>query len=155
MGKYDGSSVRQRPRIGTLNKLMLMMLTQEQINIGASQSKRILVEANAGAAKTTTAAYRIACLVKLGVNPRKILVLCFTQPGVRAFERAFVRIGLPLDVVSMLRVGTIEDFCLKRLERLEGRKVKHHDRPEQVRSAVMQAIAHALEHVAVLFLPSL
>lgn len=125
------------------NKRILAMLTQEQVNIGASQSKRILIEANAGAAKTTTAAYWIACLVKRGVDPRKILALSFTQPGVRAFERAFVRVGIPLDVVRMLRVGTIEDFCLKRLERLEGCKVRYHDRPELVRSAVIQAIAQA------------
>ena len=124
-------------------KRTILVRTQEQKDIRNSHSKRILVEANAGAAKTTTAADRIAGLVERGVDARKILALSFTRPGVRAFERAFARIGIPPDVVRQLRVGTVEDFCLARLERLEGSKVRYHDRPEMVRSAVIQAIAEA------------
>lgn len=121
----------------------MLVWTQEQKDIRDSQSKLIIVEANAGAGKTTTAADRIAGLVERGVDARKILALSFTRPGVRAFERAFARIGTPPDVVRLLRLGTVEDFCLARLERLEGIKVRYHDRPELVRSAVIRAIAEA------------
>ncbi|UVH55140.1 AAA family ATPase [Variovorax paradoxus] len=119
--------------------------TDEQIDIRTCKSNRIIVEANAGAAKTTTAALTIAGLVERGANPKKILALSFTEPGVKAFETAFARVGLGREIVRQLPVGTVEDFSAARLERLEGSKVQRTKRPEEVRTAVTDAIAHARE----------
>ncbi|MGR4870942.1 3'-5' exonuclease [Variovorax sp. LARHSF232] len=119
--------------------------TDEQKDIRACESDRVIVEANAGAAKTTTAAFTISGLIERGANPKKILSLSFTEPGVKAFEAAFARVDLPRDVVRQLRVGTVEDFCAARLERLEGTRVRRDKRPEGVRNAVIDAIAIARE----------
>lgn len=119
------------------------MRTQEQRDIRDSKHKRTIVEANAGAGKTTTAADWIAGLIEHRVNARNILALNFTLSGVKAFERAFSRVGIPPGVVRLLRVATVEDFCLAQLQRFEGRTVPYHVRPELVRSSVIQAIAKA------------
>ena len=121
--------------------------TDEQQAIRACESNRIIVEANAGAAKTTTAAFTIAGLVERGANPRKILLLSFTEPGVKAFEAALARVGLARDVVRQLRVGTVEDFCAARLERFEGCKVRRDKRPEDVRNAIVGAIELARSRI--------
>ncbi|MFS2099834.1 3'-5' exonuclease [Variovorax sp. Varisp85] len=125
--------------------------TDEQKDIRACKSDRIIVEANAGAAKTTTAAFTIAGLIERGANPKKILSLSFTEPGVKAFEAAFTRIDLPREIVRQLRVGTVEDFCAKRLERLEGIRVRRDKRPEDIREAVIDAIATARERAEARF----
>lgn len=117
--------------------------TDEQKAIRDCQSNRIIVEANAGAAKTTTAAFAIAGLIERGANPKKILALSFTEPGVKAFEAAFARVDVSREILRQLRVGTVEDFCSARLERFEGTRVRRHRRPEDVRRAVVAAIATA------------
>jgi len=119
------------------------MRTQEQKNIRNSVGKYIVVEAIAGAGKTTTAVDRMAAQVERGMNPRKIVVLSFTQTGIKAIEMAFSRLGISLEVVNQLRVLTAEDFCLVQLRRFEGRTVAYHVRPELVRDAVIRAIARA------------
>lgn len=81
---------------------VLLKWTDEQNAIRASRSNRIIVEANAGAAKTTTAAFTIAGLIERGANPKKILSLSFTGPGVQAFEAAFARVGLSRDIARQL-----------------------------------------------------
>jgi len=130
---------------------VLLKWTDEQLDIRACKSDRIIVEANAGAAKTTTAAFTIAGLIERGANPKKILSLSFTEPGVTAFEAAFARVDLSRDIVRRLRVGTVEDFCATRLERLEGTRVRRNKRPEDVRKAVIHAIAIARERTEARF----
>ena len=117
--------------------------TPEQIAICQSTHPRLLVEANAGTAKTTTAALKIAHLVAHGVNPSRIVALSFSRPGVQAFHDAFRRIGMDADVAATVRVGTVEDFCAARLFRLENLKVPRPVRPEDVRPHVLQAVAEA------------
>ncbi|WP_390349147.1 3'-5' exonuclease [Variovorax boronicumulans] len=124
---------------------VLLKWTDEQNAIRASRSNRIIVEANAGAAKTTTAAFTIAGLIERGANPKKILSLSFTGPGVQAFEAAFARVGLSRDIARQLPVGTVEDFCASRLQRLEGSGVRRNERAEDVARAVIAAIAVARE----------
>jgi DNA helicase II / ATP-dependent DNA helicase PcrA len=97
---------------------MRLAPSNEQKKILDSDSLRILVEANAGAAKTTTAAMRIWRLVDRGVDPSRICALAFSKPGVEAYWAAFQRIGMPEALASKIRLGTVEDFCIARLKKL-------------------------------------
>ena len=122
---------------------MPLIPTAEQRNIQHSRSRLIVVEANAGAAKTTTAALRIDALIQSGTDPRKIVVLCFSSPGVRALQSALKQIGVSADVAKLLRLGTIDDFCAVRLAGFESVDVPRHERPEKIRKYVLQAISAA------------
>ena len=124
---------------------MPLIPTSEQRTIQHSQRRLIVVEANAGAAKTTTAALRIEALTQSGIDPGKIVALCFSAPGVMALRAAFKRIGLNAAVVQQLRVGTVDDFCADRLNEFESAAVVRYKRPEQIRKHVLQAIAAARE----------
>ena len=72
----------------------MLVPSKEQIDIINTVAPRILIEANAGSAKTTTAAMRIQKLVERGVDPAKIVALAYSTPGVRAYTEAFYRIGM-------------------------------------------------------------
>ncbi len=122
---------------------MQLIPTAEQREIRDSKSKRIISEANAGSAKTTTAAFRMEALTERGADPRKILALCFSSPGTKAFNAAFKRIGMSGAFASRFRVGTVDDFCAARLARFKAVAVDHYERPEQIREYVLQAIASA------------
>ncbi len=125
-----------------------IVMTREQSDICASTHPRLLVEANAGAGKTTTAVMKIARLVEQGANPSRILALSCTEPGVRAYIEAFERLGLQPELARAIRVGTLEDFCAARLKWLENWAVERLSRAEQVRPAVLAAIASARESVS-------
>ena len=58
--------------------------SDEQLAIQTSPADTILVQANAGAAKTTTLALRIAQALASDVLPESILVLTYTKPAPRA-----------------------------------------------------------------------
>lgn len=122
-----------------------IQMTQEQRAICDSTHPRIVVEANAGAAKTTTAAMKIAHLVKMGASPSKIVVLTFTETGVQAFRNVLRSLGIDDVIARSLRIGTFEDFCAARLCRLEKLNVARLDKPEEVRQFVLNAIARARE----------
>lgn len=120
-----------------------IVMTREQSDICASTRPRILVEANAGAGKTTTAALKIARLLEQGANPSRIVALSYTQPGVQAYFEAFHRLGFAPGLVRAIRVGTLEDFCAARLKWLENLTVERLGRAEQVRPEVLAAITSA------------
>ena len=124
-----------------------IVMTREQSDICASTHPRLLVEANAGAGKTTTAAMKIARLVEQGANPSRILALSYTEPGVQAYLAAFERLGFRPELAQAIRIGTLEDFCAARLKWLENWAVERLSRAEQVRPAVLAAIASARESV--------
>lgn len=120
-----------------------IVMTREQSEICACPHPRILVEANAGAGKTTTAALKIARLIEQGANPSRIVALSFTEPGVQAYVEAFQRLGFKPELARAIRVGTLEDFCAARLKWLENLTVERLSRAEQVRPEVLAAIASA------------
>ncbi|MDP2096594.1 MAG: ATP-dependent helicase [Hydrogenophaga sp.] len=115
----------------------------EQHRIVRSESKRILVEANAGAAKTTTAAMRIEALIASGMDPSKIVALAFSEPGVRAYKAAFARLGMPQEVTSRLLIGTVDAFCSARLKKLDNAGVKVFTQAREVKPYVLDAIGSA------------
>lgn len=123
---------------------MLLIPSKEQINIINAMAPRILIEANAGSAKTTTAAMRIQKLVDCGVDPSKIVALAYSAPGVKAYAEAFRRIGMPASISSRVRIGTVDEFCTVRLKRVEtGDSVKFYERAIQVQPHVLRAILRA------------
>ncbi|MDZ7890539.1 MAG: 3'-5' exonuclease [Rhodoferax sp.] len=131
----------------------MLVPSKEQIDIINAVAPRILIEANAGSAKTTTAAMRIQKLVERGVDPAKIVALAYSTPGVRAYTEAFYRIGMPDAVSSKVRVGTVDALCATRLKRVEATvqdatpvpPVKTLERAAQVRPYVLQAVQRARE----------
>lgn len=130
---------------------MLLIPSKEQIDIINAVAPRILVEANAGSAKTTTAAMRIQKLVERGVDPSKILALAYSPSGVKAYQEAFRRIGMPVSISSKVRVETVDGLCKDRIKQVEieiqdGVKVasiKFYERAIQVQPYVLRSILRA------------
>ncbi len=117
--------------------------TVEQIALCDSDHKRIICEANAGASKTTTAAMKIERFISNGADPSKIIALAFSTPGIKAYFNAFRRVGIPVHISNLIRVGTFEEFCAARLKKLEAVDVPRLERPEDVRTTVLEAIQSA------------
>lgn len=122
---------------------MLISPTKEQQAILIASSPRILVEANAGAAKTTTAAMKMWEWVNRGTDPSKICAFAFSQPGVQAYKNAFRRIGMPEPIASQIKIGTIDDFCAARLKKIDTSDVSKFKRAQQVKPFVLEAIRSA------------
>jgi DNA helicase II / ATP-dependent DNA helicase PcrA len=117
--------------------------TKEQIDICESSYPRILVEANAGAAKTTTAALKIKRLISQGFDPQKIVVLSYSQAGVIAYREALSRVDVNAEIIKLLQPRTFEDFCAECLFEFEHLDVYRPTTPEQVREHVLQAVDDA------------
>jgi DNA helicase-2/ATP-dependent DNA helicase PcrA len=118
--------------------------TAEQLAIQLDRRKHVIVEANAGAAKTTTLALRLAQALARGAEPQHILALTYTPEAVQALQQALERIGLAATQRKRLHITTFDDFCRARLQHLEGGAVTAYTRPEQLRPYVLQAIERVL-----------
>jgi DNA helicase-2/ATP-dependent DNA helicase PcrA len=117
--------------------------TAEQIAICESDHKHLIIEANAGAAKTTTAVMKFERLIANGADPSKIVALAFSESGVTAYKNAFRTVGIPAGISNLIQVGTVEEFCAARLKELEAIDVVRLVRPEDVRTFVLKAIQSA------------
>lgn len=118
--------------------------TAEQLAIQFGRHKRVIVEANAGAAKTTTLALRLAQAFERGADVDRVLALTYTDAAVQAMKQALARIGLPAGVRNRIKVRTFDDFCRARLQHVEGGNVHQLDRPEQLKPHVLQAIERVM-----------
>ncbi len=114
--------------------------TDEQLAIQCATDRTIVVEANAGAAKTTTLALRIAESWARGTSPERVLALTFTQPACDALKGALIKMGVPSAIVSRLRIQTFEAFCEQVLYEIVGAAVPVYRHDEQLRPFVWQAI---------------
>lgn len=123
-----------------------MAPTAEQRAIQLARKPHLIIEANAGAAKTTTLALRLAQALLRGADPQRVRVLTYTEAAVQAFADAMARIGLGADVRRHVRVQTFDAFCAERLLALEGTAVTRLDKPEQLRPHVLQAIERVLRN---------
>lgn len=94
--------------------------TEEQVAIQISREKAILIEANAGAAKTTTLAFRIGETLARGVKPDSFLVLTFTKEAKDVMCRRLMEIGIPWNVAKQIRVETFEEFSASVLYQFDG-----------------------------------
>lgn len=115
----------------------------EQRAIQQRRTRLLLVEANAGAAKTTTLALRIAQALHRGAPPATLLALTATLPAVAALKGQLAAIGVARDVLSRLRIQTFEAFSLAVLAAAEGTLARVVDTPEQLRPFVIRAVERA------------
>nr|WP_269838811.1 UvrD-helicase domain-containing protein [Paucibacter sp. M5-1]MCZ7880978.1 UvrD-helicase domain-containing protein [Paucibacter sp. M5-1] len=126
--------------------------TEEQLRIQTSAQPTLLIEAAAGAAKTSTLALRIAESLALGTDPRAMLALTFTPTAVLALRQTLRLIGVAPEPLAALRIESCDAYATAVLKRLEGRDarrpVQSLSRPEQLKPHVWQAVADAAENPA-------
>ncbi|MDT8998665.1 ATP-dependent helicase [Paucibacter sp. APW11] len=118
--------------------------TDEQLAIQTSRETRILIEAAAGAAKTTTLALRIGERLAAGSPPQRLLALTFTDTACQALRDKLEQLGLPRASIQQLRIHSVEDYAsrvLRHLEVQQGRDpVQWLQRAEQLRPHLWDAI---------------
>ena len=120
--------------------------TPEQLAIQLDRRRHVIVEANAGAAKTTTLALRLAQALVRGAEVDRILVLTYTEAAVTAVKQALQRIGVAAAVRNRLQILTFDAFCAARLLALEGPGVTQFETPEDLKPAVLLAIERVLDN---------
>ncbi len=96
--------------------------TPEQQDILGSDENTLIVAANAGAAKTTTLAFRIREGLRRGIVPSRILSLTFTEPARLALRGALIKVGVPASVCNTLWIQTFDDLSAHVLRKLEGER---------------------------------
>lgn len=114
--------------------------TREQIEIQTSDAHNLIVQANAGAAKTTTLALRIGEALATGVEPERLLALTFTAPACRALTGALSKIGVPHAQARRVPVLTFDEFAANVLLSIERRPVVHKATPEALAPFVWEAV---------------
>jgi len=122
--------------------------TQEQAAIQLSRSKVVLVDANAGAAKTTTLALRIGEALARKLPPEQILALTFTPEARDVLRRRLVEIGIPSATVARVAVLTFEDFAALQLERIDGDGARQCPEARQLKDHALAAIDRVAERYA-------
>ena len=121
----------------------LLTPTRQQAAIIECGARLLIVEANAGAAKTTTLALRIKHALDSGVQPWQILALSYTSPGREALKNALLTVGIhPTVVRQVRRIGTFDDLAEDRLNAVQG-KASTPRTPERVKPYVLEAIQRA------------
>lgn len=114
--------------------------TDEQLAIQTAAEPTIVIEANAGAAKTTTLALRMAQAWQQGVAPAQIHALTYTDPACDAMRAALKLLGVPFEVARRFRISTFEAFAAAVLLKLEGAPVSALATPELHKPWVLQAL---------------
>ena len=116
--------------------------TPEQLAIQTAGARSLLIEANAGAAKTTTLALRMAESWQRGTAPDAFLALVHTDTACGALHAALRKIGVPAAVRQRMRIATFEQFCTQLLADPGARAVPVPvlATPEQLRPHVWQAV---------------
>src|SRR5258707_249655 len=107
--------------------------TAEQRAIQLERHRHVVVEANAGAAKTTTLALRLAQALTRGAQLEHIQALTYTEAAATSLRLALGRIGLPASVRKQLRIQTFDQFCAERLATIEAAGVTQYSTPEQLK----------------------
>ena len=74
--------------------------TAEQLAIQISPARMAIVEANAGASKTTVLALRMAEAWTRNTHPDNILALTYTEAASTALKAALRKIGVPIFVAQ-------------------------------------------------------
>lgn len=113
--------------------------TDEQREIQTAGERVILVEANAGAAKTTTLALRIGESLARGVPAAGMLALVFTEEAREVMRRRLVEVGIAPALTAAVRVETFESLAQAVLLEYEGFAVPSATVP-QLREQVLAAL---------------
>lgn len=114
--------------------------TAEQLAIQRAAGKSLIVQANAGAAKTTSLALRIGAALAAGVAPERLLALTFTSPACLALAGALKTIGVPHAVARRVPIRTFDHFAAAVLLSVERRPVPVKSSAEEVAPVVWQAV---------------
>ncbi|HRP26483.1 ATP-dependent helicase [Thauera sp.] len=115
--------------------------TAEQREIQTSSARHVIAMANAGAAKTTTLALRIAESITRGVAPEQILALSFSAEAARVLQGRLLAIGLDAQLARRVRCTTFDDFARATLRDIEGGDTPYLDTFEAVAPHVRAAVA--------------
>lgn len=125
--------------------------SRQQLELQTSKSLSIIVDANAGAAKTTSLALKVAEVLEMQLHrngryaPKKILVLSYTDVAGLAFRRALETIGVPAEVVKELWINTFDEFAVYMLTELEGSRARTLHAPEELKGLIAQCMDEVRE----------
>lgn len=122
--------------------------TPEQLAIQTAQKKVVLVDANAGAAKTTTLALRLAEALHRGRPPERMLALVFTEAARVALRQRLLEVGVPLGVVKRLSIDTFDAFATGVLGQIEGVQMAFMRSDEELRPMAWEALEVVSEKYA-------
>jgi DNA helicase-2/ATP-dependent DNA helicase PcrA len=117
--------------------------TDEQWAVLRDDHQHLVIEAAAGAAKTTTLALCIAQALQQRMAPQRLLVLTHTSAAVQAMAGALEKVGVPAALRNLLRRHAVLDFdsfSLAVLARALGSSARACGTPEQLRPYLQQAI---------------
>ncbi|WP_295990818.1 ATP-dependent helicase [Rugamonas sp.] len=122
--------------------------TAEQTAIQTAQQRVILIDANAGAAKTTTLALRIAESMHRGRAPEKILGLVFTAAAKQALKLRLKEIGVAAPLIARMTIATFDDYARTILAGLEFHPTDTFDSYEAMYPYAIQALEQVAEKYA-------
>ncbi|MBC7680727.1 MAG: ATP-dependent helicase [Ferruginibacter sp.] len=120
--------------------------TAEQLAIQISPARVAIVEANAGAAKTTVLALRMAEAWTRGTRAEQIFALTYTDAACGALRGALKKIGVPAAVAQQMRIQTFEAFSNQVLVEIEGGKVPVYTEAEQFSPVIWEAVQQVADH---------
>ncbi len=116
--------------------------TAEQLAIQTAPDKFIVVEANAGAAKTTTLALRMAETAGWGVPPEKVIALTYTAPACDALRAGAQEAGGALRRRPALSHRHVRAVRRQRAQAHRGRAPELLLTPQALRPHVLAALHH-------------
>ena len=122
--------------------------TPEQTAIQLAQQKVVLVDANAGAAKTTTLAIRIGEALARKLPPEQILALTFTPEARDVMRQRLLDVGVPQALAAHIAVLTFDDFAALQLDRIDGDDLRLCRTARELKQYALAAIDRAGERHA-------
>ncbi|MFZ6642400.1 UvrD-helicase domain-containing protein [Undibacterium sp. TC4M20W] len=124
----------------------LLIPNEEQIDIQLAKHKVIIAEANAGAAKTTTLAFRVGQAITNNITPESILALVFTSTARDVMQQRLIDIGIHFSVVKRIEIATFEEFSVSELAKVEdSEKIESCMLPRQQKKHVLAAMEQVYE----------
>ncbi len=122
--------------------------TPEQRAIQLSQNKVTLVDANAGAAKTTTLALRVGEALARKLPPEQILALTFTPEARDVMRQRLLDVGVPATLADRVDVLTFEDFSARQLDTIDGDGLRTCTEARQLKQLALAAMDRVGERYA-------
>lgn len=119
--------------------------SDEQSAIQVATQREILIQANAGAAKTTTLALRIAESLLRGVAPEQMLVLTMTEAAQQVMALRLRQIGVAADKIKRLQICTFEQLAQQCLFRFESSTCPYLPNEESMREVAFTALQHVAQ----------